>query len=1258
MTTSVQPTVDTAATPLDVFDCPLQGIRLVEASAGTGKTWNICGLYLRLVLERALEVPQILVVTFTNAATAELRERIRERMVQVLAVLQRHGPAPDVFAQKLLTSLRGKGLSDDDMIRRLAAAAQNFDEASIFTIHGFCQRALADAPFAAGMPLTQELLLDDAELRTAIANDFWRRHVAAPDVSPALAAYLLSHGDSPERFAKLLRRQAGKPLSQVIWPAAIAGAGAPVDTRRVQAAHEAARNLWHAHRDEIVHCVMAALPRLHGGSYKADRVQDAAVLWDQLLAPANAFAAPLNLGKDKSKVDLLTAATLASKLKKGQLPCADHAFFGAAQALLEQRERLQAVLQQARLALLRRLIEEGPVALREAKRERRVVAFDDMLFNLHERLSAADGTWLPGELRQRFPAALVDEFQDTDPLQFSIFKSIYGGGQSLLFLVGDPKQAIYSFRNADLHSYLQASQLAHAKYTLAHNQRSVSELLAALNAVFAGQPPAFMLPGLRYTPVDAGDKKRAVLRDASQPRAPLQLWALPPQPDGERPRKPMARQQSTLACAAEIARLLAAAQAGEVTLDDRPLAAGDMAVLVRSHSQGSDMRQALLALGVGSVELSQASVFQSPDALELERVLAAVAEPSREGLLRTALATELIGLDAAALSALSQDEHGMLARMQAFADHRERWLKHGVARMLRDLLAQEQVSQRMLARPDGERRLTNLRHLTECLHDASREHGTPEALLRWLRQRREEGRGEEATQLRLESDRNLVQIVTIHRSKGLEYPIVFCPFLWDGHPGGGGDSLEGKEYHDDAGEPVMDFREPVDPAIQQRIDVERAAENLRLIYVALTRAVHRCYLTVGSYGTGAHGSTKECTRGPINWLVARREHTPAEWLDNSIPAADIDAAWEGLAQANAPYIGMAPLPQGPGVPVLLPTASPDKIAARDPPKAIPPAWWIGSYSSLAHDTRSEAAADHDLRVHADLLPLPLAGEGGGEGDSLPPPSGEGWGGGTTALNRQSRDRALATLPPDDILRFPRGARAGETLHAIFERADFANPTAWPEAIDQVLRFKPPQASADTASLAPMVQRLLADVTSTHLPSGHRLADIARDRRLVELEFSLPACGLDAGVLVATLRRHGYPVGGLAFGRLEGYLRGFMDLVYQHRGRFHVLDWKSNHLGFRAEDYAAAKVADAMAQQGYHLQYLLYTVALHRYLKQRLRGYDYERHFGGVHYLFVRGVRPTWTNSDGSAAGVYFHRPSLAVVEELDALLGVREGALA
>jgi exodeoxyribonuclease V beta subunit len=165
-----------------------------------------------------------------------------------------------------------------------------------------------------------------------------------------------------------------------------------------------------------------------------------------------------------------------------------------------------------------------------------------------------------------------------------------------------------------------------------------------------------------------------------------------------------------------------------------------------------------------------------------------------------------------------------------------------------------------------------------------------------------------------------------------------------------------------------------------------------------------------------------------------------------------------------------------------------------------------------------------------------------------------------------------------------------------------------------------------------------------------LADVARGRRLVELEFSLPSRHLSATRLAAVLREHGHPVPPLAFGALEGYLRGFIDLVFEHEGRFHILDWKSNHLGDTSAHYGPEPMARAMDRHGYHLQYLLYTVAVHRYLQQRLPDYRYDTHFGGVIYLFVRGVRPGWADAGGTASGAYAHRPTLQVIEQLSALL--------
>jgi len=1219
--------------PLNVFTCPLGGIRLIEASAGTGKTWNICALYLRLLLERQLDVQQILVVTFTKAATAELRDRIRGRIVQTLDELRAPGTAAasgDPFVGQLLANLRSVHALDDKAMRlRLDAALQAFDEASIFTIHSFCQRALGDAPFTAGVPMKLEAMQDDSELVMEVVHDFWRRHVAADTVSAALVAHLLSRKDTPDRFAKLLKRQLAKPLSKLIWPPAL-NTTAAVDITALSAVRAQARASWLQEREVILGWIDAARPFMHKSHFNPKAVATAAASWDQMLASADPLAAPTKL----EKLNLFTEKRLVPT-GRNVLP-AHHPFFALAEQVLALRQAADTALDLDRLRLLRTLLSDGPAALRLLKRDRRVIAFDDMLYNLHERLTSKDSPDLAATLKARFPAALIDEFQDTDPLQFAVFKTLYGDGGSPLFLVGDPKQAIYSFRNADLPTYLHARAGAAQVYTLSENQRSTAPLLRGLNALFERNDRAFMRAGLVYQPVACGAKKRHALIDATEPRAPLQLWSLPQDEAGHPCSKPQAMQAAMEACAGEIARLIGAAQQGDITLAGRALAAGDIAVLVRSHAHGSQMRRALATLGVGSVELSQASVFASHDAEELERVLAAILEPTRERLLRAALATELLGRDAAAIEAISGNELELLALIKRCTDHRELWLKRGVGVMLRRWMIDERVSERLLARADGERRMTNLLHLCECLHEASQGpngHASPEALLRWLQNQRTQGRRDEATQLRLESDRNLVQIVTVHKAKGLEYPIVFCPALWDGRPPGFSSGLDGKEYHDELDQSVVDFRPDFDKSvdsggvIKQGLAIETAAETLRLIYVALTRAVQRCYLVVGSY-TSKGTSATEANHSLLNWLAAGQGHEPEAWLKAKPSSAEIAAAWSQLAADHAPDIDLSPLPIAPFAPLALQRPAPDTLAALDPPDNIPKAWRIGSYSSLAHGTQHEGAAvDHDLRA----------------GETTPPP---------TALPVAAPFNAA----DDDILRFPRGPVAGECMHTVFERADFTKAQTWGGAIATGLRLhpqslRPGQINGDAATLLPaMLGRMLVDVLHTPLPGGFTLADVPLQRRLVELEFSLPTAHLSAGDLAAAMRAHGYPVPALEFGSLEGYLRGFIDLVFEHEGRFYVLDWKSNHLGDGPDQYGQTHLMAAMTVNGYHLQYLLYTVAVHRYLQQRMAGYRYDTHFGGVLYLFVRGVRPGWRDAAGEATGVYAHKPSLQMVERLSALL--------
>lgn len=1195
----------------DVFACPLHGRQLIEASAGTGKTWNICGLYLRLLLEKGLPADQILVVTFTNAATAELRERIRNRIVETLAWLKHGSQGNDPFVSALMTSLEQR-FERSLLATRLQAALHAFDEAAIFTIHGFCQRALSDTPFAAGLPFSLQLVENDQEMLLQAVQDFWRRRVAHGNLAPELADYLLACRDSPESWAKLLKRHLTKPMSRPVGLPTAGKVSESIVRAHIDVAFAEAAACW----EGAAQTILDVLPNLK--YYKPETVEKARQDWELYLADGDALAT----AKFQS-LYLFRASVLENRTRVKCTPPV-HPFFPAAETLLALVDEAMAQLEQARLGLLGELFVEAGNALREKKRRQRLISFDDMLHNVHAALCGSGGERLADYLRTRYPAALIDEFQDTDPLQFAIFDRVFGApGDSTLFLVGDPKQAIYSFRNADLHTYLKVREQVTERHTLRHNQRSVAGLIEGCNALFGCNAGAFILPGLAYASVLRGARKPRQLVDHTEPAdtAALRVWRLP-WGEGHSPDRNTALRLAASATAAEVARLLKAGQEGRITLGGENLQPGDIAILVRSHGQGRRMREALSALNVGCVELSPQSIFASTDAEGLECLLLAILEPGRADLLFAALATEAMGFDASRLEALNRDEPTLLDIAARFFRYREQWRQRGIAFMLRQWMFGEGVVARLLAWPDGERRLTNLLHLAELLQQEAVLNPAPDALVRWLATQRSEGEGGEVAQLRLESDRNLVQIVTIHKSKGLEYEFVFCPFLWDGHPGKSG-SLEGAEYHDDAEQPVIDFR-PLEKAekeeIGRRLRRERDAELMRLFYVAVTRAVQRCTLVAGCYLS--RDSEKQGNHSLLNFLVAGGGGSYGEWLEHKRPAAEILAEWEALARTAAPHLALTDLPQAAGIALAVPASSPEDFAARPPPRYIPPGWRSGSFSSLGHGAEQESAAiDHDGRSVA------LAGRAN---DSPP-------------------------TDPDDFCAFPRGAAAGECVHCAFEHIDFTDPQSWNNAIAAALtqfpQHLPGLSAAESAPrLSRMLRRLFDDVLATPLAGEVVLNRVAYPQRLTEMAFRIPALGLTPQALNDWLKKHHYGMPRLTFRDLDGYLQGYIDLVFAHKGRYYLLDWKSNHLGNTPEAYFPQRLAEEMAGHGYHLQYLLYTLALKRYLALRLPDFDYERDFGGVFYLFVRGVRPGWKTPEGQPTGVYFHRPPEAAMDSLEALI--------
>jgi exodeoxyribonuclease V beta subunit len=683
-------------------------------------------------------------------------------------------------------------------------------------------------------------------------------------------------------------------------------------------------------------------------------------------------------------------------------------------------------------------------------------------------------------------------------------------------------------------------------------------------------------------------------------------------------------------------------------------------VLVQTHKQGSLVKRVLAAWGVGSVELAQASVFGTLDAEQIERVLAAIDTPGDLRRLRAALATDWFGLDAAALWRLEQaadaaegadsaqafepassaEEADAMSWVERFSRYRTLWHERGFAVMWRTLMRELRVGERLVAGADGERRLTDVNHLAELVQARAATQPGIAPTLRWLAAQRAAGGGDDA-QLRLESDRNLVQIVTVHKSKGLEYAVVFCPFLNDGalrEPPASG-LPDAREYHDEAGVAVLHYGCDDEEAERAEREAarEQAAERARLVYVALTRAVYRCYLVAGTYLSSR--STKESRRSVLNWLVGGGQTFDA-WLADPPEEGALAASWQAL---NGGPITLAPLPVPPRRdPLLNEYASGRRLTARTSRRTLHDAWRIASFSSLiaagARHERGgaeldEARPDHDeLAEAAALARSDQAALAAAEGAAMKTP-------------------AAPAIPADDILLFPRGAAAGECLHRLLELADFTDPTSWPQAIERALLERPAPATQEEAQRLPeMMAKFLADIVATELVPGMTLAALNPERRLNELPFLFAAPALDFAALRRLLAANGYPDTALEPGALSGFVKGFIDMIVEHDGRYWIVDWKSNHLGTTPEQYGAAALDAAMAEHAYHLQALLYTVALHRYLKARKANYDYDAHIGGYLYLFVRGVRPAWR--DGAApAGVHARTPGRALVEALDALMG-------
>ncbi|HEV7272380.1 exodeoxyribonuclease V subunit beta [Pseudoxanthomonas sp.] len=1197
----------------------LDGVQLIEASAGTGKTYTLATLFTRLIVEQRLRMGQVLAVTYTEAATQELRKRIRERLALAADLVgtppcedEKHEPALTRFIIDRHLAVGGETAAQ--LARRLRIAAEETDIAAIFTIHGFCARVLREHALEAGQGFDAgELLANTRALHADLAADLWRAYAADPATVDALAGLW----SGPDALAEDLPALCG-PLP--LLPPAPSG-----DDSERQIAVQATRAGRAAHLVDAIglHLADARAAIAAAFDHKVfDGRRARRPSFDKAFEELQAGAALAEWPRtDKTHVQKLLPDALRGFCKDtGDARVPASPLFDAWRDWCEADDAWQQLQLRLRAGLLHRLRDDARRRLDHLKRVRRVQTYDDLIERVAVALDGPHRQALVAALRAQYRVALVDEFQDTDERQWRIFARAFGdsdevralGETPALFLIGDPKQAIYGFRGGDVATYLLARRTADEAPRLAYNFRSRPAVLRAVRALYdraaaAGQD-AFAHPDIRFEPVEPGGNRGDDDYRAGDHAAPALTLRLLHSDDGAPLDADGSREAATAACVADIHRVLADARAGRARIDGRPVRPGDIAVLVRNHKEATRVQQALARAGVPAVAAGKQSLFASTEAGELRTLLLALLHPADSGRLRAALATVLLGEDAIALAALDEDGEAQRQHQSRLLHWRERWQRGGPFALVSELCAAQ--AERLLGLLDGERRLTNYLQLGEHLQEASARTLGLHGLLDWLQARMADADADDETQLlRLESDALRVQIVTLHKSKGLEYPLVYLPFagLGTSRP----DSGRHRVVHDGTQRVLQWKLDKDDPAWKAAGDAARrdaTAEDARLLYVGLTRAAHALWI--------AAGGVKDFDRSRLAPLLAGIADLRAH--------ADIRIV-EGPAEPP---------------PARLPAEHDTAIVpARVATRRIVADWWVYSFTQLAH---AEGGGDP--------LAASTQADPGGEDET---PASE-----VDALPDVIAQPA-ATVDP----RFA-GSRFGVVMHAALEHADFAAWRDWrpgeaapagQEAVIAEALCEGGYAEADVADGLAVLVPLVGHTLGTALPEGLRLADLPTAQRRAEIEFHFAMQPTRVSDLLALLHRHGLLRHRSAFGtrqRLEGLMTGLIDLTYLHDGRWYVLDYKSNQL----PGYDAAALQQAMTHSEYDLQALIYTLALHRWLRFRLGdAYDYARDVGGIRYLFCRGLDLT----RDASPGVHAQRFPPDLVHALDALFaGAASGAAA
>ncbi len=1156
---------------LNPFDIDLKKSTLIEASAGTGKTHTITTLYCRLAAE-GYPVESILVVTFTEAAAAELKLRIRQRLFLALKSLSDpvSGDQTEETREELSDFLSRQ--PDPALIqKRLKLALTCFDQAAIMTIHSFCLRVLKENAFESRSLFDIELMPDRSAFLRQAGFDFFMARVSNGD--PLFLKFLELKKITPERFIDMFKALVSRP-GIFIKPMA-----EPCEMN-FDLYRETIRNLREiliSREKEICDLILN-----HPGMDKKSYTKRNVAAWlsqSRLKLEQEGDNALFKMTEDGDSLYKFTRTRIKEKTKAGERP-PEHGFFKLCQDLLD----FQPALEKSLIRLKTDFLSFFGTELGKMKKAQGLCFFDDLINDLAKALESEGAELLQKAVRQTWSACLIDEFQDTDPVQYDIFSKLFLTPGTPFFMIGDPKQAIYGFRGGDIFAYLKASKQSEEKFTLEKNYRSSPMLVKAVNTVFKMGETPFLYEGIEFSKVGTPKAAKNLLLEKGKAVSPLQFCFI--NRDGMALDRDgfISRDTAEKLVPGVVAEDILCLLQSEKCLLNRKIegsqpqriSPGDIAVLVRTNVQAEQVQTALSLRGIPSYLSKTGSVFDSKEAQDLYDILLAVCQPENKGSLLAALCTSVFNFSSKDIFELDQQEDEFFKWQDRFRQYRTLWETKGFVFMIMALFHSDEGFLKTETGLD-ERGLTNFYHLSELVSKVCLEQQfSPHYLLKWYgRQISKDVRDESADELRLESDKKAVAIVTLHKSKGLEYPVVYLPFLWEGVKRAVRENIlfhDPEKNHDltlDLGSEDME-------TARTCYEMEESAEQRRLLYVALTRASALCRIIWGGFRsveTSALGSLLHpagCKDDPSMTKDLERLMTDSE--HGILPEVFARGSTDRFKARTGEIFG---------------------LSARQTRQRITAGWKMSSFSAL---TQSLAHAVSEDRL--------------GIGD-----------------DERSKPVTLAL--------FPKGAGAGIFFHSIFEHLDFAGD---PAKIPDLVQSTVGRSGLSAPGLLETACESIKEILETRLmkgPGGFCLKDIGKQDRINEMEFVFPVTPFRmSSVKNAFEEDYAKRVSQLSTDEFKGFMKGFIDLVIHHQGKWYIVDYKTNFLGDTYDHYSLQSMTEAMAENHYFLQYYLYVAALHKYLESRIDAYDYNTHFGGVLYLFIRGMHPDF----GPESGVFFDRP--------------------